>query len=101
MGEPLGSGAVEQCGARTRWDDARESIFRGVSPYGVFDPVGNVFQWTSSAFADGRTILKGCAWDDEPGLCRPAFRHGRPPESRHILIGFRRASPNVAGGQWH
>jgi len=31
-------------------------------------------------------------WDDEAGLCRPAFRHGRPPASRHILIGFRCAA---------
>jgi formylglycine-generating enzyme required for sulfatase activity len=64
----------------------------GVSPYGVFDAVGNVFQWTSSTLPEGRRIVKGCAWDDEPGLCRPAFRHGRPPESRHILIGFRCAA---------
>ncbi|MBI4590094.1 MAG: SUMF1/EgtB/PvdO family nonheme iron enzyme [Candidatus Rokubacteria bacterium] len=33
--------------------------------------------------------VKGCAWDDEAGLCRPAFRHTRPATSRHILIGFR------------
>jgi formylglycine-generating enzyme required for sulfatase activity len=33
------------------------------------------------------------AWDDELALCRPAFRHGRPPGSRHILIGFRCAGP--------
>jgi formylglycine-generating enzyme required for sulfatase activity len=61
----------------------------GASPYGLFDAVGNVFQWTASVLADGRRVLKGCAWDDEAGLCRPAFRHGRPPESRHVLIGFR------------
>jgi len=65
----------------------------GASPYGVWDAAGNVFQWTASALADGRRLLKGCAWDDEPGLCRPAFRHGRPAESRHILIGFRCAGP--------
>lgn len=65
----------------------------GASPYGMFDAVGNVFQWTASELADGRRVLKGCAWDDEGGLCRPAFRHGRPPESRHILIGFRCAGP--------
>ncbi|MFQ5830075.1 MAG: formylglycine-generating enzyme family protein [Candidatus Methylomirabilia bacterium] len=65
----------------------------GASSYGLFDAVGNVFQWTASAFADGRQVLKGCAWDDEAGLCRPAFRHGRPRESRHILIGFRCAGP--------
>jgi len=65
----------------------------GVSPYGLFDAVGNVFQWTSSELGDGRRVLKSCAWDDEPGLCRPAFRHGRPSESRHILFGFRCAGP--------
>ncbi|MBI4607791.1 MAG: SUMF1/EgtB/PvdO family nonheme iron enzyme [Candidatus Rokubacteria bacterium] len=65
----------------------------GASPYGLFDAVGNVFQWTASIFADERRVVKACAWDDEPGLCRPAFRHGRPPESRHILIGFRCAGP--------
>lgn len=61
----------------------------GASPYGILDAVGNVFQWTASSFGDGRRVLKGCAWDDDAGLCRPAFRHGRPAESRHILIGFR------------
>ncbi|MBI4241814.1 MAG: SUMF1/EgtB/PvdO family nonheme iron enzyme [Candidatus Rokubacteria bacterium] len=60
----------------------------GASAYGLFDAVGNVFQWTASTM-DGRRVVKGCAWDDEPGLCRPAFRHGRPADSRHILIGFR------------
>ncbi len=65
----------------------------GVSPYGLFDAVGNVFQWTSSTLPDGRRVVKGCAWDDEAGLCRPAFRHGRSPGSRHILIGFRCTAP--------
>ena len=66
----------------------------GVSTYGVFDAVGNVFQWTATVLDDnGRRVVKSCAWDDEAGLCRPAFRHARPTESRHILIGFRCAGP--------
>ncbi len=61
----------------------------GASVYALLDAVGNVFQWTSSSLADEHRVLKGCAWDDDAGLCRPAFRHGRPAQSRHILIGFR------------
>ncbi len=59
------------------------------TPDGVLDLVGNVFEWTSSDFGENLATLKGCSWDDAPGTCRCAFRHGRPPNSRHILIGFR------------
>jgi formylglycine-generating enzyme required for sulfatase activity len=65
----------------------------GASPYGILDAAGNVFQWTATALDNGRRVLKGCGWDDELALCRPAFRHGRPPSSRHILIGFRCVGP--------
>jgi formylglycine-generating enzyme required for sulfatase activity len=59
------------------------------SPYGVYDMVGNVFQWTSTSLDGKNSVLKGCSWDDLPGTCRPAMRHGRPPQTKHILIGFR------------
>lgn len=61
----------------------------GKSPYGLYDAVGNVFQWTATAWNGNRFVLKGCSWDDLPGTCRAAMRHGRPPQSKHILIGFR------------
>lgn len=65
----------------------------GASPFGLFDAVGNIFQWTRTSPRDSRQrVVKGCAWDDEAGLCRPAFRHARPVSSRHILIGFRCAA---------
>ncbi|MCZ6869894.1 MAG: SUMF1/EgtB/PvdO family nonheme iron enzyme, partial [Gammaproteobacteria bacterium] len=64
----------------------------GATPEGVEDLLGNVFQWTASPFDATRSVLRGCAWDDAPGTCRCAFRHGRPAQSRHVLIGFRCAS---------
>lgn len=62
----------------------------GASPFGVLDAAGQVYEWTATLAAPGRAIVKGGSWDDKGcGVCRPAARHARPVELRHILIGFR------------
>lgn len=62
----------------------------GASPFGLLDAAGLVFEWTSTPDGPGRYIVKGGSWDDRGcGVCRPAARHGRPADIRHILIGFR------------
>ncbi len=62
----------------------------GASPFGLLDPAGQVFEWTATAQSVGRYIVKGGSWDDKGcGVCRPAARHGRPEQLKHILIGFR------------
>lgn len=61
-----------------------------VSPFGLYDTVGNVFEYTLSDHGNGaKVLMKGCGWDDLPGFCRPAYQHYRPRMSRHILFGFR------------
>jgi len=62
----------------------------GASPYGVLDAAGQVFEWTATADGGDRFIVKGGSWDDKGcGVCRPAARHSRPQNLKHILIGFR------------
>lgn len=62
----------------------------GASPFGLLDAAGEVFEWTATADGAGRAIVKGGSWDDKGcGVCRPAARHSRPVDLKHILIGFR------------
>lgn len=70
---------------------------QGRSPYGVYDMVGNLFEWTMTPWDEKSFVLKGCSWDDLPGTCRAAMRHGRPPQTKHILIGFRCVSEVKSG----
>jgi formylglycine-generating enzyme required for sulfatase activity len=66
------------------------SFPEGASPYGLLDMAGLVFEWTATASAAGRYLVKGGSWDDKGcGVCRAAARHGRPADIKHILIGFR------------
>ncbi len=66
------------------------SFAKGASPFGLLDGAGQVFEWTGTATSSHRTIVKGGSWDDSGcGVCRPAARHSRPNDIKHILIGFR------------
>ncbi len=66
----------------------------GASPFGMLDAAGQVYEWTSTPAtpraSDRSYIVKGGSWDDKGcGVCRPAARHGRPMDIKHIIIGFR------------
>jgi formylglycine-generating enzyme required for sulfatase activity len=66
------------------------SYLHGASPFDMLDAAGQVFEWTGSASGDDRYFVKGGSWDDKGcGVCRPAARHGRPADLKHILVGFR------------
>ncbi len=70
------------------------SYKNGASPFGMLDAAGQVYEWTSTPTTPGTIgssyIVKGGSWDDKGcGVCRPAARHGRPKDIKHIIIGFR------------
>ncbi|NER34909.1 MAG: ergothioneine biosynthesis protein EgtB [Oscillatoria sp. SIO1A7] len=80
----------------------------GQSAYGLYDTLGNIWEWTSSLFEpyDGfiwypypgysqayfdnqHRVQKGGSWIAHPWLMRVSFRSWYPPETRHIFVSFR------------
>ncbi len=74
------------------------SYLHGASPFDMLDAAGQVYEWTATASRSGaasgrgetKFFVKGGSWDDKGcGVCRPAARHARPADLKHILVGFR------------
>jgi len=78
----------------------------GVNKFGIYDTVGNVWEWTCSEYTDeynGKetkclkeittggeaVVLRGGAWDEEPKKCRVSHRKVGYPGERSPNIGFR------------
>jgi ergothioneine biosynthesis protein EgtB len=85
-----------------------DTFWVGQSPYGLYDALGNVWEWTTSWF-DGypgfqsypyvgysqvyfdqqHRVLKGGSWATRPWALRCSFRNWYHPGVRQILAGFR------------
>lgn len=57
--------------------------------YGLFDTVGNVWEWSSSQSAENGVVVRGGAWNFAPRLARASTRMELAPDFRSNYIGFR------------
>jgi len=82
------------CGHRghgTRRTKPVGSFPKCVSPFGIYDLVGNVWQWTSDTRGTSWVVCGG-AWNNLPRSIGSAGRNGYKPASRFSNLGLRLAA---------
>jgi len=74
-------------------DDAQSVARKTPNAYGLFDTIGNVWEWCwdyadTARYGDYRS-LRGGGWADEAWSCRASVRRGSAPDALLEDVGFR------------
>ena len=77
------------CGSE--WSNKSPAPVAQFSPngYGLYDTVGNVWEWTQKRASQSDVTVRGGAWNFAPSLARVSTRLALAPDFRANYIGFR------------
>lgn len=59
--------------------------------FGLYDTLGNVWEWTSSKWNEEKGVIRGGSWSSGPAYTRVSFRGKTAPSYRWNYLGFRLA----------
>lgn len=87
MIEKYCNGGPSKIGHTTPVDDYPQ----GVSPYGIWDMSGNVWEWTEGAnwLGVGVYVLRGGSWHSDRNDVRSTNRYRDAPSVAYGYVGFR------------
>ncbi|KDC52213.1 SUMF1/EgtB/PvdO family nonheme iron enzyme [Pseudoalteromonas fuliginea] len=90
-GNEIGKG-LANCGwCGSEWSNKRAAPVGSFSPnaFGLYDTVGNVWEWTNKESGESDIAVRGGAWNFAPSLARASTRLILAPDFRSNYIGFR------------
>jgi len=90
-GEGIGTDNANCGWCGSQWSNVSASPVSSFerNDFGLFDTVGNVWEWTVSLRSQSGAVVRGGAWNFAPKLARVSTRMELDPSFRSNYVGFR------------